>query len=164
MISDRAATLKGVGLEVLILLSMTYALSILATSGFGAMGWSALGLGILFADALATPIALRHLKNGIVGLPGAGPGATRSVTLGHASSVPPAMPPEEKRAERQLLEAIVRHGKITPARAALETPLTVVEADRMLGELARGGHLSVGTEEGTLVYSLPGSNERRIER
>jgi hypothetical protein len=43
-------------------------------------------------------------------------------------------------AERQLLVAIERHGEVTPARAALETSLTVAEADRMLGELAEKGH------------------------
>jgi hypothetical protein len=52
---------------------------------------------------------------------------------------------------------------LSPARAALETTLTVVEADRMLGELAGAGYLSVGTEDGALVYSLPGSYEPGIE-
>ena len=60
----------------------------------------------------------------------------------------------EKRAERQLLEAIDRHGEITPARAALETTLTVAEADRMLSELAKGGHLEVRVEGGKLLYGL----------
>lgn len=163
MITDRGSALKGVGLTVLIVLSMAYALSVLGTSGWGAIGWSALGLGVLFADALAVPIALRYLRTGIVGLGGAGPGATRSIARGFTESLPSEMPPEEERAERQLLEALVRRGRITPARASLETSLTVFEADRMLGDLARGGHLSVGTEDGTIVYSLPGSDDRGIE-
>lgn len=58
------------------------------------------------------------------------------------------------RAERQLLEAIERHGEITPARAALETALTVAEADRMLGELAQKGYLEVHAREGRIFYSL----------
>lgn len=60
----------------------------------------------------------------------------------------------EGHAEQQLLEAIERHGEITPARAALETPLSVAEADRMLGELAEKGHLEVQAREGRLVYSF----------
>ncbi len=62
--------------------------------------------------------------------------------------------PGEKDAERRLLEAIDRHGEITPVRAALETPLTVAEADRMLSELAKGGHLEVRVEGGKLLYGL----------
>ena len=38
----------------------------------------------------------------------------------------------------------------------METSLTVREADRMLSELAGGGHLSVERAGGTLRYSLPG--------
>jgi hypothetical protein len=61
---------------------------------------------------------------------------------------------EEKHAERRLLEAIDRHGQITPVRAALEAPLTVAEADRMLSDLAKGGHLQVRVEGGKLLYGL----------
>ncbi len=61
---------------------------------------------------------------------------------------------EDKRGEQELLEAIERHGEITPVRAALETPLTVAEADRMLSELAKGGYLEVRTEGGKLLYGL----------
>jgi hypothetical protein len=35
-----------------------------------------------------------------------------------------------------------------------ETPLTVAEADRMLSELAKGGHLEVRVEGGKLLYGL----------
>lgn len=59
-----------------------------------------------------------------------------------------------KPAERQLLEVIERHGEITPARAALETSLSVDEAERSLSELAQKGHLDVRVEGSTLVYSL----------
>ena len=61
---------------------------------------------------------------------------------------------DEAYAERQLLEAIDRHGEITPARAALETSLTVAEADRMLSDLAKGGYLEVRVEGGKLLYGL----------
>jgi hypothetical protein len=43
---------------------------------------------------------------------------------------------------------------ITPAEVAMETSLTVREADRMLSELAGGGHLYVQSTGGTLRYSL----------
>ncbi len=59
---------------------------------------------------------------------------------------------EDKRGEQELLEAIERHGEVTPARVALGTSLTVAEADRMLSELARGGHLEVRVEGGKLLY------------
>lgn len=57
-------------------------------------------------------------------------------------------------AERQLLEVIERNGEITPARAALQTSLTVDEAERLLSELAQRGHLDVRVEGSKLVYSL----------
>lgn len=59
--------------------------------------------------------------------------------------------------ERELLSAIRNNtGSITPAEAAMETSLTVSEADKMLSELAAGGHLRVESSEGTLFYRLPG--------
>ena len=61
---------------------------------------------------------------------------------------------EDKRGEQELLEAIERHGEVSPARAALETSLTVAEADRMLSDLAQGGYLEVRVEGGRLLYSL----------
>ncbi len=71
---------------------------------------------------------------------------------------------EEKRAvsqpisqERELLSAIRDNdGVITPAEAAMETSLTVREADGMLSELANGGHLQLESYDGALYYSLPG--------
>lgn len=71
---------------------------------------------------------------------------------------------EEKRAvsqpisqERELLSAIRDNdGVITPAEAAMETSLTVREADAMLSELANDGHLRIEGRDGALYYSLPG--------
>lgn len=70
---------------------------------------------------------------------------------------------EEKKAvsqpisqERELLSAIRdNEGSITPAEAAMETSLTVREADEMLSELANGGHLRLESQDGILQYSLP---------
>jgi hypothetical protein len=59
--------------------------------------------------------------------------------------------------ERELLSAIRDNsGSITPAEAAMQTSLTVGEADEMLSELTSGGHLRVESSEGTLFYRLPG--------
>ena len=46
-------------------------------------------------------------------------------------------------------------GAITPVGAALETPLTVDEAEGVLLRLAHDGHLGVESHDGTLYYVLP---------
>jgi hypothetical protein len=67
-------------------------------------------------------------------------------------------------AERDLLSAIKANGgSITPAEAAMETSLTVREADGMLSELAGGGHLAVESRDGALFYSLPGRRSPELE-
>ena len=50
--------------------------------------------------------------------------------------------------ERELLEALNDRGELTPAQVAVETSLTVKEADGMLKELAEGGHLDVRVRGG----------------
>jgi hypothetical protein len=61
---------------------------------------------------------------------------------------------QEKSAERQLLEVMERNGEITPARAALQTFLTVEDAEHLLSDLAQKGHLDVRVEGSRLVYAL----------
>jgi hypothetical protein len=61
--------------------------------------------------------------------------------------------------ERELLGALRQRGELTSAEAAIETSLTVAEADRMLKELAEGGHLDVRVRGGGLSYSLWGREE-----
>lgn len=56
--------------------------------------------------------------------------------------------------ERELLEALRELGELTPARAAMETSLTVSEADEMLKGLVEGGHLEVRVRGGGLFYAL----------
>jgi hypothetical protein len=56
--------------------------------------------------------------------------------------------------ERELLGALRDRGELTPAQAAMETSLTVEEADGMLRRLAEGGHLQVRVRGGGLFYSL----------
>jgi hypothetical protein len=66
--------------------------------------------------------------------------------------------------ERELLSAIRDNGgSITPAEAAMETSLTVREADQLLSQLA-GGHLSVESTGGTLRYALPPEAGARARR
>lgn len=119
--------------------------TVLWVVGFAEGWWWALLLGLLLTCAVAARGATRLWKS-------------RSERDGGAVRAEPPAPavPDRggKHAQLQLLEAIERHGEITPVRAALETPLTVDEADRMLSELARGGHLEVRAEGGRLLYGL----------
>jgi len=98
----------------------------------------------------------------VVGLPGVG--ARLAGTLGTWSVRPlgeagaPAVPRPDPRAgrikEQELLEALDRRGKLTAVEAALETSLSVEEANRMLFELAARVHLEVTVEHGKLLYSF----------
>ena len=56
--------------------------------------------------------------------------------------------------ERELLEALRREGEISPTRAAMETSLSVTEADAMLKELAQAGHLEVRVRGAGLFYAF----------
>ena len=77
------------------------------------------------------------LVRGVAGLSGGGIGA-----------------PSEQNRERELLRALRERGELTPTRAAMETSLSVAEADRMLKGLAEGGHLEVRVRGGALYYAL----------
>ena len=74
-------------------------------------------------------------------------------------------PQPAKSQERELLEALREHGELTPARAAMESSLSVKEADGMLRELAEGGHLEVRARGGGLFYALwgPADAVRELE-
>jgi hypothetical protein len=63
-------------------------------------------------------------------------------------------PPAANARERELLEALQNSGELTPAQAAMETSLTVNEADEMLKDLAAKGHLDVRVRGGGLFYGL----------
>jgi hypothetical protein len=59
--------------------------------------------------------------------------------------------------EKQLLMAIQdAGGGITPVEAALQTSLTVDEAEEILTRFADRGHLVVESRDGALLYALPG--------
>ena len=68
----------------------------------------------------------------------------------------------EESKERELLEALARHGEISPALAALETSLTVAEANRMLSDLANSGHVEVRARAGRLGYALWERDRREL--
>lgn len=59
--------------------------------------------------------------------------------------------------ERELLQALMREGEISPARAAMETSLSVTEADAMLKELAETGHLEMRVRGGGLFHAFWGN-------
>ena len=72
--------------------------------------------------------------------------------------------PTAPNGERELLSAIRENGgSITPAEAAMETSLTVREADRMLSGLASEGHLLVEGHGGSLHYALPRRADPQLE-
>lgn len=60
----------------------------------------------------------------------------------------------EEDKETELLEVLARRREVTAARAALETSLSVSEADRMLSGLANDGHIEVCARDGRLGYAL----------
>ena len=66
--------------------------------------------------------------------------------------------------EHELLRALRDYGELTPTRAAMETSLTVAEADKMLKELAEGGHLDVRVRGGGIFYALWEPDGEGVER
>jgi hypothetical protein len=56
--------------------------------------------------------------------------------------------------ERELLSVLREHEEVSPAGAAMETSLSVEEADNMLKELAAKGHLDVRVRGGGIFYGL----------
>lgn len=73
---------------------------------------------------------------------------------GGGTQTPPTARVDDK--ERELLSVLGRHGEVGPALVAMETALTVTEAEGMLGEMAKKGHLEVRARDGVLAYALPG--------
>ena len=71
-------------------------------------------------------------------------------------------PLDEGRREKEVLEALARHGELTPARAALETSLSVAEADKVLSRIAKDGHIEVRAHEGRLGYALWDTDRREL--
>jgi hypothetical protein len=76
----------------------------------------------------------------------------------------PEQPAVANARERELLEALQRRGELTPAQAAMETSLTVSEADKMLEDLAAKGHLDVRVRGGGLFYGLWDADSEAVKR
>ena len=66
----------------------------------------------------------------------------------------PALPSGGVGKEKELLRVLESRGEITAARAALETSLSVAEAEEMLSGLASNGHVRVSATDGRLAYAL----------
>jgi hypothetical protein len=73
-------------------------------------------------------------------------------------------PPAANARERELLKALQSSGELTPAQAAMETSLTVNEADEMLKDLAAKGHLDVRVRGGGLFYGLWESDSEAVRK
>jgi hypothetical protein len=69
---------------------------------------------------------------------------------------------ERESKERELLGALARRGELSPALAALETSLTVAEADKMLSDLSESGHLEVRAHDGRIGYALWEQDRRQL--
>ncbi|MEJ7843999.1 MAG: Wzz/FepE/Etk N-terminal domain-containing protein [Rubrobacter sp.] len=102
------------------------------------------GLALALPRVAASGIGRAALRTtGAVGLTASG---SRGAPTGALAT--------EAAKERELLEALGRRGKLTVAGVALETSLTVEEADRILSALVAKGHLEVTVERGRLLYAL----------
>ena len=62
--------------------------------------------------------------------------------------------------EKELLRALERHEEITAARTAMETSLSIAQAEEMLAKLASGGQVEVRARAGTLAYALHAADRR----
>jgi capsular polysaccharide biosynthesis protein len=123
----------------------------------------------------ATPVSPRPLRNGlltlviglmlcaetVVALPRFGArvagslgerptrqGVGQAVVLSRDRSI------VERVKEKKLLRALGRRGKLTAVEAALESELSVEEANRMLFDLVAKGHLQLIVEHGRLYYAF----------
>ena len=90
--------------------------------------------------------------------PAVGHAAARGVRPRGAPEVPPARAGGAKELQRPL----ERNQEITAARAALETNLSVSQAEKMLTKLAGGGHVEVRARDGHLTYALRAADRRGI--
>jgi capsular polysaccharide biosynthesis protein len=115
-------------------------------------GLLVLVLGLTLIAGLALPV-----WSGVTsGVGGSARQLTRLVeeTASGVGGTPARVSVTEAAKEKELLEALRRRGQLTVAGVALETSLSVKEADRMLSALAAKGHLQVRVEHGRLLYSF----------
>jgi capsular polysaccharide biosynthesis protein len=116
-------------------------------------GLLTLVVGLVFCAG--TVVALPGVRARIAGTLGERPsrqGIGQAGVLGRDRSI------VERVKEKKLLLALGRRGKLTAVEAALESELSVEEANRILQELAFAGHLEVTVEHGKLLYSFWGEH------
>ena len=116
-------------------------------------GILAAGLGMMLCVGLALALP-RIAASGIGRVALRAATGARRAAVGGARRVSATEPAKEPAKEKELLEALGRRGALTVVGAALETSLTVEEAERLLSALAARGHLEVSVEHGRLLYSL----------
>lgn len=96
--------------------------------------------GLFFAFFWPLILSFGLLINGVLGVFGTR-GSRSKISLTTAG-------------ERELLNALQERGELSSARAAMETSLTVAEADGIFKRLAEGGHLDVRVRGGGMFYAL----------
>lgn len=133
-----ALLVGGLGLLTVVLLAV-FAFLVALRMDLAYSEW--LVLAVAPVSVLAALPALWLSARGAAGLFGAG-------------SSTEAEGPSEDWKEKELLGAIERRGEISPARAAMETSLTIAEADRMLSDFVQKGYLVARVSAGSLVYAL----------
>jgi ATP/maltotriose-dependent transcriptional regulator MalT len=74
----------------------------------------------------------------------------------------PARLKDRKTKEEELLRALTEQDELTPTAAAMRTSLTVDEAQKMLEDLARKGHLTSHAGAGVMYYSLAERNRASL--
>lgn len=114
-------------------------------AGFGVTFWITFGMSFAAAGLIGSGVSQIQRERRLEGR-----ATQRSVE------------PSEADKERELLSVIRDKGTgITPAEAAMDTTLTVTEADGILSALAGKGHLLVESSDGALFYRLPSRSENR---
>lgn len=145
--------LNGHGLDVPALVALSAVSGALPFLGSALLGWAilrSLAIGRLAQAGVAPGYVAEG--TGDVG-PGAW-GVAWRIVGGRTTRRRPKASAAEAAKEKELLEAIRRRGSIGPAGAALETSLSVAEAEDVLSALASEGHIEVRAEGGRLRYYL----------
>lgn len=75
-------------------------------------------------------------------------------TGGETAGTPPGVFGTGADRRREILQAVRRHGRLTVAGIALQTSLSVKQANETLSGLAGEGRVEIQMERGRLLYSL----------
>lgn len=141
--------ISTLGLSTMALLTLLF---IFIGGGLG------VGIGIPMLVLIVMIGAAKALVRGLNG----SSGLWQALSLPAGEDFPNTLSPPASK-ERELLTALRDIGGMTPVEAAIETSLTVREADTMLSELAGAGHLALESRDGALFYFLPGRGGPDLE-